>query len=111
MYSDRTESLDVLRILLGSLHLTVAFSSREPSMPQGGTSKDENGAAPLGQGGADRSPGLRSGWFEAVEGSEARSSRKIPNHSAGLLGLASPILLRRSTRFRFPSSGSSRALL
>jgi hypothetical protein len=72
MYSDRKESLDVLGILLGSLHLAVAFSSREPSMPQGGTSKDEDG-----------------GWFEAVEGSEARSSRKIPNHPQGLWALHS----------------------
>jgi hypothetical protein len=49
-------------------------------MPRGGTPKDENSAVPLlGQGGADSSRQLLSGWFEAVDGFE-RPSCLIPNH-------------------------------
>ena len=76
------------------------------SMPQGGTPKDEmpgifRGRHPLlGQGGADCRQELWSGWFEAVEDSEAQSSRKIPTTPAGPLGPASPPRPRRGACFQ-----------
>ena len=49
-------------------------------MPRCGATCDENGAAPLGQGGAGSSRRLLSGWFDAAEGSEPQPWCAVSNH-------------------------------
>ena len=68
-------------------------------MPRGGTPKCEN-VPLLGQGGADSSRRLLSGWFEAVDGAEPQPSCLIPNHPRWALGPASLPRFRRGVSRR-----------
>src|SRR5262245_41178697 len=75
-----------------AVHSGTASSSRAAAHPARRTPKDENVAAPsLDKEGQAAAPGLRSGWFEAVEDSEAQASRKIPT-TQGLWELHPPRL-------------------